>query len=405
MKVPMEKNIIQVLLVEDNPADARLIQEVLRDAWGESLFKIKPTDRLISAIEHLKEKPDIVLLDLSLPDSQGLETYVRLHDQDPTIPIVVLSGMDDESLALEAVRRGAQDYLVKGKVEGEMLMRVMKYAIERKLTEEKIRKTAEDLTKSNDELAKSSQDLKRANERLKKLDEMKSDFISSASHELRTPLTSIKGYVSIVLQEKVGALNPQQKEFLGYVKDSTDRLHRLLDELLDLSRIESGRMEMKMALTDLQNLVREEMMIFKMQADTKEIPIEFIVNGAIKKVYCDPDKIRQVIGNLISNAIKYTLRKGTIKISIHGQENAVAVDVEDTGIGISKEDQGRIFEPFQRINKPGVEEEEGVGLGLAVVKRIVELHGGKISVRSGEGKGSVFSLLIPLQNQSEEHPL
>jgi signal transduction histidine kinase len=369
---------IRVLLIEDNPGDARLIQELLSEA---GLFSLDTVDRLDLGLKSLSQKtPDVLLLDLSLPDSHGFQTFLQVHTHAPMVPLVVLSGLVDESLALEAVRKGAQDYLVKGRVDGQMLSRVMRYAIERKGTEER---------------------LKQANERLKKLDELKSNFISAASHELRTPLTAIKGYVAIVLQERVGKLNDQQKEFLGYVKDSTDRLHRLLDDLLDLSRIESGRVEMRMTLTDLNLLLKEEVMIFKVQADNKGILIESEIEPSLKKIYCDADKVREVMDNLISNSIKYTPKNGKIKVSARNEGNRVYIEVRDNGIGIKEEDQMRVFEPFQRINRDETEDEEGVGLGLALVKRIIEAHGGVIEVKSTEGKGSVFAIRLPVEKRGE----
>jgi signal transduction histidine kinase len=392
---------MRILLIEDNRADARLIQELLREA-NPAGFRLEFAEKLQQGIQLLKDNfPDVILLDLSLPDSQGLETFSQIHQNAPYVPVVVLSGLDDNAIALEAVRKGAQDYLVKGRVDGPMLARVMSYAIERKGTEERLRKTAENLTSSNRELDRFSRELKRANERLKKLDELKSNFISTASHELRTPLTSIKGYVSIVLQSKIGVLNDKQREFLGYVKESTDRLHRLLDELLDLSRIESGRVEMKMAKTDLAPLLHEEMMIFNVQAEAKQITIEPDIAENLPPVYCDPDKIRQVVDNLLSNAIKYTPSGGTITLSAKNWGSSVAIEIKDDGIGISEDDHVRIFEPFQRIHKKGYEGEEGVGLGLALVKRIVDLHRGSVSVSSEEDHGSVFSVTLPIEKRVE----
>lgn len=265
----------------------------------------------------------------------------------------------------------------------------------REEAEQKLKEAITNLAFSNEELDKSSRHLREANERLKRIDEIKSHFISAASHELRTPLTSLKGYVEIILQEEVGTINEKQREFLCYVKESTDRLHRLLNELLDISKIESGQVKMKLQMTNLRDLLKDELMIFKPQADEKSISLSLETDQQLNAVSCDPDKIREVMDNLISNAIKYTPRNGKIKIYAKNQENDVRIDVRDTGIGIRKEDQVRIFEPFQHIEKNGAERsEESTGLGLALVKEIVNAHGGSVHVASDEGNGSCFSVVL-----------
>ncbi len=263
--------------------------------------------------------------------------------------------------------------------------------IERQLTE-----TVADLARSNQELDRSTKGLTEANERLKSLDEVKSHFISAASHELRTPLTSIKGFVETILQNEAGQINEQQREFLGHVKESTDRLHRLLNELLDISKIESGQVEMNREQTNLRELLSEEAALFRAMADKKSISLDLETDLHLKEIFCDQDKIREVIGNLLSNAVKYTPRSGRIKVRASNSAQGVVIDVEDTGIGIRQEDLIRVFEPFQHIQKDGAEDEESTGLGLTLVKRIVEAHDGDVSVKSESGKGSVFSVHLPV---------
>ncbi len=272
----------------------------------------------------------------------------------------------------------------------------------RKEAEKKLTEVVTDLAYSNEELDKSTQELKEANERLKKLDELKSHFISVASHELRTPLTSLKGFVETILQGEVGPINPKQSQFLGYVKEATERLHRLLNDLLDISRIESGQVKMRIDLTDLRNLLREEITIFNPQAAEKGISLNLETDENLRPIYCDADKIREVMDNLVSNAIKYTPEDGKIKISVRNHKSSVQIEVQDTGIGIRSEDQDRIFEPFQYIEKNGINYAESTGLGLTLVKKIVEVHGGEICVKSEEGKGSTFSIVLPLGSKPEE---
>lgn len=265
----------------------------------------------------------------------------------------------------------------------------------RKEAEEKLKEAVSNLARSNEELDRYSGELKGANERLQKLDELKSHFISAASHELRTPLTAIKGYAETIAQEEAGPLNRKQKEFLNYIREATERLHRLLTELLDISRIESGRVKMEVSETNLRDLLKEELTIFKPQATEKEQSLVLETDNELRIIYCDADKIREVMDNLISNAIKYTPRRGTIKIRARNFREGVQIDVEDTGIGIRKENLSQIFEPFQHIEKNGTDYEESTGLGLTLAKRIVEVHEGEIRVQSEEGRGSKFTVILP----------
>ncbi len=272
----------------------------------------------------------------------------------------------------------------------------------RKEIEQKLKEAISDLAHSNRELDKSSNEIKEANRRLRDLDEIKSHFISAASHELRTPLTSIKGYVESVLEDEVGPLNEKQREFLGYVKTSTERLHRLLNELLDISKIESGQVKMDKDLTNLKDLLQEEVMIFKAQAGNKNISLNVELDPHLREIYCDADKVKEIMDNLISNAVKYTSKGGHVTIAAKNYGSGIQIDVEDTGIGIQKEDLNRIFEPFQHIEKNGTGDEESTGLGLTLVKRIAEAHEGNVSVKSEEGKGSIFTVVLPLGSRSEE---
>lgn len=272
----------------------------------------------------------------------------------------------------------------------------------RKEIEKKLQQAVQDLAKSNQELDGYSARMQEANERLMRLDELKSRFISVASHELKTPLTSLKGYVEMVLHEEAGALNAEQKEYLGYVKESTDRLHRLLRELLDISRIEAGQAKMNRERTDLRVLIKEEMALFKAMAQERGTTISMDVDTSLESVICDADKVREVMDNLLSNAIKYTPPGGKIRIFGKNVSEGIEIGVVDTGIGLKKEDQQRIFDPFQHIEKNGFAERvESTGLGLALVKRIVEAHEGRVRVVSEEGKGSTFTVFLPFDMKNK----
>ena len=230
---------------------------------------------------------------------------------------------------------------------------------------------------------------------LKKMDELKSEFMSSASHELRTPLTSIKGYVSLLYQERVGAINEKQKEFLGFVKDSTNRLHRIVNDLLNLSRIESGQGKEHKEVS-LGALVTHETALYQPQAEQKKIHLEASVPSEELKIMGHEDQITEVVGNLISNALKYTPPKGQVRVELEKETDRIILQVRDTGVGIAEEEQQNIFEPFYSIQPEQLERQESTGLGLSLVKKIMDNHKGLIEVVSAPKKGSCFRLVFKI---------
>lgn len=264
--------------------------------------------------------------------------------------------------------------------------------MERQLAEEALQQAYKELEIRVEER---THELKQANERLKKLDEIKSYFILAASHELKTPLTSIQGYIKLILGNQVGPLNDTQRNFLTRVEKATERFHRLLNQLLSLSKIEAGQMAMEIRETNLEDLLRDEVIIFKPQAEQKEIRLDLEIKNELRFLRCDPDKIREVVDNLISNALKYTPREGRVRVIAKRLPDNIQIQVKDTGIGIKPEDQAKVFNAFYRLHPSGLEGEESTGLGLALVKKMVEAHQGVVSVESQEGKGSTFTVLLP----------
>ncbi|MBP2017757.1 signal transduction histidine kinase/CHASE3 domain sensor protein/DNA-binding transcriptional MerR regulator [Symbiobacterium terraclitae] len=227
---------------------------------------------------------------------------------------------------------------------------------------------------------------------LAELDRLKSEFVNTVSHELRTPLTSIMGYLSLVLAETVGPLQEQQREFLNVVSRNTSRLANLINDLLDIQRIESGRMPLNLTPTSLSQVVSQVAETFRVQAEQKGL--SFTVNlpeGGEPLIQADPDRLTQIVSNLVSNAVKYT-REGGVTITVSADGDRVELSVADTGIGISPSDQKRIFEKFYRAEHPYVREVGGTGLGLPIVRTMVEEHGGELRLESEPGKGSRFTV-------------
>lgn len=268
---------------------------------------------------------------------------------------------------------------------------------ERKKTAQALQEAYKDLERRVEER---TLELKTANERLQKLDAVKTDFLLAASHELRTPLTAIIGYLKLMMGNKMGELNPVQRESMGHVQTAADRLHRLVNQMLNISRIESGQAPMEIEKADLRDLVKKEVWVFKAEADQKQITLDFVSEPGLPAIDCDTDKIREVTANLLSNALKYTPRQGKVLVAVQRKDDGVEVRVSDTGVGIKPEDQLKIFDPFYRTRESGLEGEASTGLGLALVRRIVEAHHGRVLVESEEGKGSVFAVFLPYRKKT-----
>ncbi len=249
-------------------------------------------------------------------------------------------------------------------------------------------------------LRESEERLESANKELKKTDELKTQFLNVASHELRTPLTPTIAQLQMTLQGYFGELNEEQKRSLEIVLRNTQSLDRLIEDILDISRLESGTMKFIMDWNDLNDVINWAVEMMKPKALERNIDIEMKLDK-VPQIVMDKDRISQVIVNLINNAIKFTEEGSTIFVGMKDDEERAMIYVKDTGPGIKDEDIERIFKPFEQaaINKAG---EEGSGLGLAICKGIVEFHGGKIWVESEQGEGSTFSFTIPYEQEVRE---
>jgi two-component system phosphate regulon sensor histidine kinase PhoR len=230
---------------------------------------------------------------------------------------------------------------------------------------------------------------------LRRLEQVRQDFVANVSHELRTPISSIKGYAETLLE---GALDDKDnaKEFISIIYQDSNRLANLINDLLDLSKIESGKMKMNFVSLDPISVIKRTVTVIENQAKAKSIPLKLNLPPSLPKIKADEARISQVMINLLDNAIKYSSENGSVSIAANVANNALQIDVIDTGIGISEKDLPRIFERFYRVDKARSRELGGTGLGLSIVKHIVQAHGGQVWVKSELGQGSTFSFTIPL---------
>ncbi|HEY3063585.1 MAG TPA: hybrid sensor histidine kinase/response regulator [Chloroflexota bacterium] len=358
---------IRALLVEDNPGDARLIREMLgSDARA---VELAHTDHLAAGLAMLEsDRPDVMLLDLSLPDSQGIATFQTAHTAAPGVPIVVLSGLDDEELAMRAVHEGAQDYLVKGQVDGGAILRSLRYAIER----QRLEAARHDLERQRDE------------------------FFSSVSHDLRTPVAAIKAAVGVVLANEPPGTSPALHRLLSNIDLASDELTRLIDDLLEMARLQAGRVELYVSEVDLRDVVTravqslEPLIQARGQALELRLPSESVV-AAI-----DVQRFGRAVRNLVGNAQKYGRHGGRITLVLERTPTEVMLVIADDGPGIPLPEQERIFDRFYRGSRSGGDGPIGSGLGLPIARGLVELHGGSLTLESELGQGSTFRVHLPV---------
>src|SRR5580704_2532921 len=285
----MDQQTTQVLLIEDNPGDADLVR--LRLVEGKFPVNVNCVNRLSDGLAFLRaETPSVILLDLNLPDSRGAETYRRVLDHAPNVPVVVLSAQDDEALAMKAVHQGVQDYLLKGNLSSKHLERAIRYAVER-------------------------QGLLRALEISQKQQlEFKNRFLSHVSHELRTPLTCIHQYVTLLVDGLAGPLSPDQADHLKTVLKSVNQLHAMIRDLLEATRAESGKMRVEPRCIALREVVQQAVAMLRPTAELKKIGLEVGLDQRLPLVHADPGRVLEVLINLIDNAIKFTPHEGAVMV-------------------------------------------------------------------------------------------
>ena len=224
----------------------------------------------------------------------------------------------------------------------------------------------------------------------------KSDFLAHMSHELRTPLNAIIGFSEALLARMFGEVNVKQDEYLHDIHSSGQHLLSLINDILDLAKVEAGRMELELSEFDLPTALRNAMTLVRERAQTHGIVLELRVDEKLGQIRADERKVRQIVLNLLSNAVKFTPDGGRVEVDAHPNDAAVEVTVKDTGAGIMPEDQATLFEEFRQVGHHSAGRQEGTGLGLALTRRFVELHGGKIWLKSAPGKGSTFTFTLPL---------
>ena len=377
---------IKILLVEDDLAEARLLREVLK-SFHDERFQLIHVKRLLEAKKHLQqEQYDAILLDLTLPDSVGLNSLQEINQLAPSVPIVVLTNNSDEQLALTAVREGAQDYLIKRKINVEGLVRSLQYAIERK-------RAAETMRLTNRNLCSQIEHARNQLIEAQKSDRLRAEFLSMFSHEFRNPLTTILASSGLLEQKKAHLTPETQQLLLKQIHSAGKSLSQLIDEIIFLGRSDAGKLPYSPETADIVAHLRQQVAEFQLTTGRKHQML-FHSRGDFTGTMWDLSLLNHITDNLLMNAIKYSPADSTIELTLERENDLAKITICDSGIGMSAEYLDKLFVPFQRADN--ARHLPGTGLGLSIVKRCVEVQSGTIQVISKENQGTTVTITLPL---------
>jgi signal transduction histidine kinase len=442
----------RILAVDASAAYLTEVAAVLREEG----YDVVPARSGEEALELLAvQSVDCILLDLLLPGLSGRETCQRIKAVPIVrdIPLIMVTAVEDRTALFDALEAGADDYIEKS-AEFEVLKARVRAKLRRKQFEDDNRRNRMDqhkvqleatearaarlladsraellamleekneaLEAANTELQTRQLEIAQTNRELVSASNAKTEFLATMSHELRTPLVAILGFSDILTSGKGGELAPRQREYVGYIGDSGTHLLSLINDILDVSKIEAGKVELDLEAVDLDDLLTNTVAIVRERALARGIRLEVSGTGRSERSLVDRRRLKQIAYNLLSNAVKFTSDGGRVSLQAslvdrqqaatglpgfesgvrtplpHNEwQDFVQISVEDTGIGISSEDMARLFTPFTQIKNDLTRSSEGTGLGLAIVSRLVELHGGAVAVTSTPGTGSCFSVWLP----------
>ncbi len=414
----------KILAVDDSLTYLEGLGEELRaEGYGALLARSGE-----EALELLAVEPvDCILLDLRMPGLSGEETCRRIKSSPAwrDIPLMMLTAMEEREAMIAGINAGADDYIVKS-ASFDVLKARLRAQLRRRQFEDETRQIRDELLQKeieanearaaralaetraallahleqkNEPRARANRQRARAKAQAERESQFKSKFLANMSHELRTPLNAIIGFSELLEAESFGPLNERQQSYVGHVLSSGHHLLSLIGDILDISKIEAGRLELRREELSLAVPVDAVRGIVAPLAAKQGVTLDFQLAADLPSLMIDPVRVRQILYNLLSNAIKFTPSGGAVRLSAAPSSASggaqVELVVEDTGIGIAAEDLPRLFREFEQLDSPSESKHAGTGLGLALTRRLVELHGGSISVKSELGRGSVFTALLP----------
>ena len=389
MNARLETGSAMVLLVDDQAIICEAVRRILQAQPGIDFHYCAKASDAVTMARRLF--PMVILQDLVMPDADGID-LVRSYRACPELqdtPVIVLSTKEEPIIKKAAFEAGANDYIVKLPDPLELVARV-RYHANACLVRRQLHEALRALRESQSQLLD-------RNAALESLNEQKNRLLGMAAHDLRTPIGVILGYSEILETDESADLDANQREFVTTIRSSSEFMLHLINELLDVSTIESGQLKLELVPTDLNELVRRNVSRNRVLAHSKRIGLDFEPAESLGLLTIDHGKIEQVLNNLIGNALKYSHHDTRVAIRIFRDGSQVVVSVADHGQGIPEEDLTKLFKTFGRANVKTTAGEQSTGLGLAIARKIVEGHGGKISVQSRVGDGSTFSFTLPMQ--------
>lgn len=371
---------LTLLVVDDDELDRMAIRRALRQARVDADIDERPTAQ--AAIEAVQSKRyDCILLDYRLPGVTGVDVITMLGNAGVHVPVVCLTGQGDEEVAVAAMKAGAADYLNKSNLSADRLERSIRYAIAMHRAESERRQLLE-----REQLAR---------EEAQAANRAKDEFLATLSHELRTPLNAILGWARLLA---AGHLDePTTRRAIEIIERNSRIQLQLIEDLLDISRIITGKLRLESKRVTVRSVVEGALESVRHAAEARRMTIAANVEPEELSLVCDPARMQQVVWNLLTNAIKFTPEGGQVRVSARRDGDAVAIDVADTGIGITPAFLPYVFDRFRQQDAAHTREYGGLGLGLAIVRHLAELHGGSVTVFSaGEGAGATFMVRLPV---------
>lgn len=399
-----QTNAATIMIVDDTPTNLQLLEELLH---GQGYRVVAFPNGALALKAATKKPPDLILLDIMMPDMDGFEVCQQLKTDEKLrdIPVIFLSALNETLDKVKAFSLGGVDYMTKPFQEGEVLSRIKNHL--------NLRRQQLLIEAQKQQLEQNYEQLRHVNQQLIQAAQAKDDFLANMSHELRTPLNAILG-LSEVLQEQVyGPLTEKQTKSIRIIEESGRHLLALINDVLDVAKMEAGKFELDIAPVEVSQLCQSSLRLIKQAAHKKRIKVTFQLDEDVITIAGDERRLKQMLVNLFSNAVKFTATGGLVGLEVKGltEEEQVHFIVWDTGIGINSTDMRRLFQPFSQIDSSLTRQHTGTGLGLVMVKHLAEMHGGDVSVTSDVGQGSRFTVSLPWTNsrpqpanQNEETP-
>ena len=392
---------LNILIIDDDEVDRMAVSRALKSASVPT--KLSEASDYSEAIEILEKNDfDCIFVDYLLPGKDGLAVVQDIRASGSKVPLIVLTGQGDEQTAVELMKAGASDYIAKSRITPDLLsatlrnvIRIYEAELQIELFNKQLRESNELLKKKNKELEEKREQIHIQNLKLLEASETKSKFLATMSHELRTPLNAIMAFSQMLQRKNKGNFSSSQVDMIERIHGNGKNLLALINDILDFSKIEAGGLKLYPEEFDLSQLINTTTDELRSLRSQKQLDVKVEINLENTKTVNDRNRVRQILVNLISNAIKFT-DEGMILIEASEiSESHLVITVKDTGIGISKDDVKHIFEPFRQINQTISRKYAGTGLGLAITQSLVKMMNGKVSVESKVDRGSTFIVDLP----------